>query len=341
MRYFLIVGLLFYSASTYSQNDNSSTPLDYLDNASVADGERLFRANCAKCHELCDQQLGPALTDVMYKRPFPWLVKFIQNSSNVIASGDAYATHLYDSYNSMKMPSFPELEEDDIKNILGYLKSESDKARKDTVIENTTELSQLIEKARNTTYEKEQGSEDYYGITTDLRVPVDEASALRGKTLFRQQCNSCHELCESTIGPALSGITKRRPLPWLLAFINNPSEVAKTGDNYTNFLVSSYSFIMPQFSFITDEQKLDILAYIRFETASDVSESGVNSQHIAEKAKNNSGADDTTPSEEGESYQRDDAEEIDNQGAFETAAIIILVLFFAVIGFFVVRYFRK
>ncbi len=341
MRFFFLLISFFLCLQINAQNSQQAEPLNYLQNASLAEGEKLFRANCANCHELCDQQLGPALTDVVYKRPFPWLVKFIQNSGEVIASGDPYANHLYQAYNSMEMPNFPDLDENDIKNIIGYLKKESDKARKDTVIENTTELSQAIENARNRSYDKELGSKDYYAMTTELSIPVDEASALNGKTLFRKHCNSCHELCESTIGPALSGISKRRPLPWLLSFINNPVEVVKTDDNYANYLVSNYNFVMPQFTFITDEQKLDILAYIRFETASEVSSSGVNSQRIAEKGESELSKEDTAQSDGNEKYQRDDAEEIENQGAFEIAAIIILVLFFAIAGFFAVRYFRK
>ncbi len=339
MRYFFFLISFFLFLQIHAQNIDQPDPLNYLQNSSVSDGEKLFRANCAKCHELCDQQLGPALTDVMYKRPFPWLVKFIQNSDEVIASGDSYANHLYEAYNSMEMPNFPDLDEKDIKNILGYLKSESDKARKDTSITSTSALSSLIKSARNRSYNEEQGVKDYYAETTDLRVPVDEASALRGKTLFRKHCNSCHELCKSTIGPALSGISKRRPLPWLLSFINNPMEVVKTNDNYTNYLVSNYNFVMPQFSFITDEQKLDILAYIRSETASEVSSSGANSQNIAEKAVRST--EETKQLDSDSKYQRDDAKEIDHQKAFETSTIVVLVLFFAVVGFFAVRYFRK
>ncbi len=323
----------------YAQNDNQSDPLAYLNGASISEGEELFRANCAKCHALCDQQLGPALTDVMYKRTFPWLVQFVQNSSKVIDSGDPYANHLFDSYNSMKMPTYPDLDENDIKNIIGYLKSESDKARRDTIIGTSTEPSQLIQNARSRSYEEEQGNKDYYAMTTDLRVPVDEASALRGKTLFSMHCNSCHELCESTIGPALSGISKRRPLSWLLEFIDNPVAVVKTDDNYTNYLISNYNFIMPQFTFITDSQKLDILAYIRHETASEVSSSGVNSQYIAEKADDVEIPDE--PSQAENKDESDDAEGIENEGPFKISLIIVLVLFFTLLGYFAVKYFRK
>ncbi len=343
MKYFLVLIMFFTAGILYSQSSQDQNPLKYLENASAIQGEKLFRANCAKCHELCDQQLGPALTDIMYKRPFSWLVSFIQNSSEVIASGDSYATHLYESYNNMEMPSFQDLGEKDVKNILAYLKRESDKGRRDTLIQNSVELSSLIEESRSRSYDEEQGSEDYFAIKSNLKIPVDEASALRGKTLFNKHCNSCHELCRSTIGPALSGISKRRPLPWLLSFINNPIEVVKTGDNYANYLISNFNIVMPQFSFITDKQKLDILAYIRYETASQVSTSGVNSQHIAEKSEGEQSSLDTSTLAYNESNQQneDETKQFQNESAFEITSIIVLVLFFAFIGYFVVRYFRK
>ena len=339
MRYLFFLGLLLVQLPSYTQSGTTleSLPLSYLEGASIADGEKLFRGNCGKCHQLCDQKLGPALSDVMYKRPFPWLVKFIQDSRELIASGDPYANHLFDAYNKMEMPLYPDLDENDIRNIMAYLKSASDKARKDTTVNSPAALSKLIEQARARSYEEELGTIDYYTMTTDLSVPIDEASALNGKALFKKHCNNCHELCESTIGPALTGITKRRPLPWLLSFINNPAEVVKTGDNYTNHLVSNYNFIMPQFSFLSEEQKLDILAYVRLETASEVSSSGVNSQFIAEeplKPNNPSRA---------EQFREDQNQETESmmQTLFKIASILVIASLFAAMGFFIIRYFRK
>jgi cytochrome c2 len=57
------------------------------------------------------------------------------------------------------------------------------------------------------------------GQSKDL--PSDRESIDNGETLFLNNCNVCHALSIERIGPALSTVTKKRPLPWLLGFIKN------------------------------------------------------------------------------------------------------------------------
>ncbi|MGM0579228.1 MAG: c-type cytochrome [Bacteroidota bacterium] len=308
-----------------------------LENASVANGERLFVANCANCHEVCDQKLGPPLTDIMKKRPIPWLVNFIQNSSKVVNSGDKYAQHLYDAYNQMEMPSFTELDEKDVLDILKYIKEESDPNERDTIIKNTEEISALIDKARSQEYEKERGEVKYYQKEAKEQIPVDEASVLNGKGIFQQNCQNCHEICETKIGPALAGISKRRPLPWLLDFINDPVKVVKTKDNYSNYLISNYNFIMPGFDYISTEDKLDALAYIRSESSSEVSTSGINSQEIAESPEENKKKD---SDEENFNSQKSDDEDISDT-IFKSGFILAFILLFGAMAFFFIKYLRR
>ena len=56
--------------------------------ADVAEGEKLFNANCTSCHAINDKVVGPALKDVDKRQSEAWLIKWIQNSQAVIKSGD-------------------------------------------------------------------------------------------------------------------------------------------------------------------------------------------------------------------------------------------------------------
>ncbi len=106
----------------------------------VAEGAKLFEANCKACHAVHDVVVGPALKDVDKRRPIAWIVNFVHNSQKVIASGDPYAVELYNKFGKAEMKSFPELSEDQIKNIVAYIVEEEGKgpAKKVTQGEETT-----------------------------------------------------------------------------------------------------------------------------------------------------------------------------------------------------------
>lgn len=94
--------------------------------ADATKGKDLFKANCGSCHALNSQLVGPALKDVDQRHSNEaWLIKWIRNNQALVASGDAEAITT-----SKLMPSamatFPQLTDDDIKNILAYIK-EGDK----------------------------------------------------------------------------------------------------------------------------------------------------------------------------------------------------------------------
>ena len=94
----------------------------------ISEGQSLFKANCKTCHNVHKKLVGPALKDVYTRAPsIDWIVNFVNNSSKVIASGDVYANKLYEEYNKTQMTAFPTLSRDQILNILGYIKQETEK----------------------------------------------------------------------------------------------------------------------------------------------------------------------------------------------------------------------
>ncbi|ELR70828.1 Molybdopterin oxidoreductase subunit [Fulvivirga imtechensis AK7] len=97
------------------------------DDASISEGMSLFNSNCKSCHKIEGKLVGPALKDVHKRAPsIDWIVDFVHNSSKVIASGDAYANKIYEEYNKTQMTAFPTLSRQQILNILGYIKQETD-----------------------------------------------------------------------------------------------------------------------------------------------------------------------------------------------------------------------
>ncbi len=93
----------------------------------AAAGEALFKANCTSCHALNKRVLGPALAGVNNRHNEAWLIKWIKNSPAMVASGDKEAVKIYEEYNKAAMTPFPQFSDDDVKNILAYIKVEGDK----------------------------------------------------------------------------------------------------------------------------------------------------------------------------------------------------------------------
>lgn len=92
----------------------------------VAKGRALFGQHCNVCHMVEKQLIGPALASVHNRRPIPWLLTFIKNSQYVITeTDDEYAQHLFEQYNGQIMPNFEFLSDEDVYNILAYIKAES------------------------------------------------------------------------------------------------------------------------------------------------------------------------------------------------------------------------
>lgn len=92
---------------------------------------------------------------------------------------------------------------------------------------------------------------------------IQNINAQDGEALFKANCASCHAIQEKGIGPALQGISQRRPEDWLIKWIRNSQAVVKTGDAYAVKIVKEYNgIVMPSFS-LKDEEIKAILTYIK------------------------------------------------------------------------------
>lgn len=88
------------------------------------DGEKLFKVNCSACHLITEKKLiGPGMAGVEDRwEDKELLYKWIKNSSEVLASGDAYANALFEEYNKSIMPA-QNVNTEEIDAILAYIKA--------------------------------------------------------------------------------------------------------------------------------------------------------------------------------------------------------------------------
>ena len=87
----------------------------------VAKGEQIFKQNCTACHMITDARLvGPGLKGITDKYEKEWLVKWIRNSQELIASGDERAIKIYEEYNKTAMSSFY-FSDDEFSDLFAYL----------------------------------------------------------------------------------------------------------------------------------------------------------------------------------------------------------------------------
>lgn len=87
----------------------------------AADGEALFKANCANCHKPDADYTGPALQGWASRIPNPeWLYKWMANPAQMIAS-DAYAKGLADKWKPTVMTAFSNLKKDEVDAIMKYV----------------------------------------------------------------------------------------------------------------------------------------------------------------------------------------------------------------------------
>jgi mono/diheme cytochrome c family protein len=97
--------------------------------AAVQGGQAIFNANCKTCHAVNKKVIGPALAGITERAPsIQWIKDFVHNSAKVIASGDEYAVKIYNENNKTQMTAFTSLKDEEIMNVLAYVKSEEGKA---------------------------------------------------------------------------------------------------------------------------------------------------------------------------------------------------------------------
>ena len=91
----------------------------FFNNNVFAQGEALFKANCANCHKPDQDYTGPALKGARDREPSKdWVYGWVHNPAG---TNDAYSTPLKDKFKPTVMTAFPQLSKTDIDAILDYV----------------------------------------------------------------------------------------------------------------------------------------------------------------------------------------------------------------------------
>ncbi|RZJ58525.1 MAG: c-type cytochrome [Hymenobacter sp.] len=90
----------------------------------------------------------------------------------------------------------------------------------------------------------------------------DQAAIAAGDALFKSNCAQCHAVNEKVVGPALAGISKRRPISWIIPWIKNSAKVVASGDEYAVKLYNDNGKQqMPSFG-LSDKEITSIVAWV-------------------------------------------------------------------------------
>ena len=92
---------------------------------------------------------------------------------------------------------------------------------------------------------------------------ADAAAIAAGDALFKSNCAQCHAVNEKVVGPALSGILKRRTISWIVPWVHNPAKIVASGDEYAVKLYNDFAKQqMPAFPQLTDKDITSIMAWV-------------------------------------------------------------------------------
>ena len=89
------------------------------------EGKTIFAARCASCHNVNKVLTGPALAGLQDRRYMDWIMSFITSSQAMIKNGDKEAVAIFEKFNKIPMPDHKDINPDQIKGIVEYIKGES------------------------------------------------------------------------------------------------------------------------------------------------------------------------------------------------------------------------
>lgn len=107
---------IIHNVSLYKQIQDRERPLI---------GQKTFNAQCASCHAIKKELVGPALAVPVRTRSQEWLMKFIRKGDALYKAGDTAAKRLYQQYYMMKHPDFSHLTKKEIEAIVNYIKEKN------------------------------------------------------------------------------------------------------------------------------------------------------------------------------------------------------------------------
>ncbi|MBM1107354.1 PQQ-dependent sugar dehydrogenase [Aurantibacter crassamenti] len=132
----LVIVFIFLTGCKDSPKENKETAKDQKDKYAYGEmewqqGMEIFNEKCASCHNFEMNEIGPNLSGITSEVDKDWLKAFIHNPQKVIESGDERAVAKFETF-KLYMPPFPEIQGDELENLLGFIHrfSEAEKKNK-------------------------------------------------------------------------------------------------------------------------------------------------------------------------------------------------------------------
>lgn len=123
----LMLVLPFLICCGNTSNKGASNPVTYAsDSITLHQGEQVFNENCASCHSIANEGIGPRLGGITAIRSQSSLAEFINNSEAAIEAGDRRGLLLRKKY-KLPMPAFAHLSEAHISKVLSYIAHETER----------------------------------------------------------------------------------------------------------------------------------------------------------------------------------------------------------------------
>jgi mono/diheme cytochrome c family protein len=98
---------------------------------------------------------------------------------------------------------------------------------------------------------------------TAASATANPALISQGEQLFKANCKSCHQIHKDAVGPALSGVTKRRKADWIYNWVHNSRKMIDAGDKTAVELYNKFNKAeMTSFPTLANADIDAILAYV-------------------------------------------------------------------------------
>lgn len=181
------------------------------DKKTIAEGENLFIQNCAACHGMRQDGMGPPLGGITKLLSKAELVHFIQNPEEVINSGNLRANYLNNKYKSL-MPSMNYLTSNQITNVLAYIDQQTNDLKLQPILIDTTKH-----------YAKDERvlpPEDHSGLVIELedyiQIPLqDDRTPKKGIATLRAHPDADKTLFVSDQVGVIYKVSNGMPIPYL------------------------------------------------------------------------------------------------------------------------------
>ncbi len=124
---------LTFNESNTSQTSNSTFKI--FKEYPVGSGQVLFKNNCAGCHSVTKNLVGPPLNEVIQQRTHDWIFKFLKDRKTLLI--DSLRIKKLNKSGEMQCITFPELTKSDIEQIINYVSLSDELRRATRALQNT------------------------------------------------------------------------------------------------------------------------------------------------------------------------------------------------------------